>query len=67
VSRDEDGVRSSPIEPERFEITLSPREEKQYTLTGDLGASRMKQIDIELFDTESKESRRVWFHVGREE
>ena len=67
VPREEEEVRSSPIEPERFEITLSPREEKQYTLTGDLGASRMKQIDIELFDTESKESRRVWFHVGREE
>jgi hypothetical protein len=64
--RAEEHTSSSPVETERFDVTLLPFEEKTYTVAASLGEYQSKRIDIELFDKESKESRNIFFHVSRE-
>jgi hypothetical protein len=64
--RAEDHTPSSPVETERSDVTLRPFEEKTYTISGSLGEYRSKRIDIELFDTVSKEFRNIFFHVRRD-
>jgi hypothetical protein len=62
----EDHVPVSPVEAERFEVTLGPFEEKQYTRSSSLGEYQIKRIDVELFHAASKEFRNIFFHVRRE-
>ena len=64
--RAEEHTSSSPVETERFDVTLLPFEEKTYTVAASLGEYQSKRIDIELFDKESKEFRNIFFHVSRE-
>jgi hypothetical protein len=64
--RAEDSAASSPSETERFDVVLAPFERKAYTISSSLGDYQTKRIDIELFDTVSREFRNPFFYARRE-
>ncbi len=64
--RAEDSAPSSPLETEGFEETLRPFEQKEHTISASLGEHQIKRIDIELFDTASRQFRNIFFHVRRD-
>jgi hypothetical protein len=66
-SRTLDGELLSPVEAERFNATLLPSEEKEYTISSSLGKCAAKRIDVEFVDEETREFRNIFFHVHSED